>query len=200
MERRFATYNETLKCVETFLKKTCIKSFCVEICMGSCCAGCWENSKNACHKHEGVRLACSCFLCSVLSSHLTTSAHLVDTEKGNINATEYVNQMHSCLRRIRGVIETLVRINGPGGNIYFDPITEQNRNAFRVDRTVLKDLKSTTKAIGNLMVDFMANPRNYFSIESMVRSRNARRERNKRNEIKKSFQDRIVKEKKRKDH
>ena len=63
---------------------------------------------------------------------------------------------------------------------------KHNQKAFRIDRAVLKDLRSVTKNIGNLMVEYMANPKYYYAIESMVRDRDARRERNRRNEARRS--------------
>jgi len=88
---KYLTYDETMEIVEDFNQKSGIAKFCRETCLGRCCGSCWT-SKNACHKHEGRRLACTAFICGSLFDDLGFhyDTDLRDkwlTSKGKINAT-----------------------------------------------------------------------------------------------------------------
>jgi hypothetical protein len=109
----------------------------------------------------------------------------MDTERSidKNNMSLSVDKMCQCFYNIRSVINQL---NECTGNIYYNPTMKHNQKAFRIDRAVLKDLRSVTKNIGNLMVEFMANPKHYCTIENIVKDRDARRERNRRNEARRS--------------
>lgn len=55
-------YHQTLDMVEAFMIQSGIRAYCTDICKGRCCGNCYT-SKNACHKHEGRRIACSVYMC-----------------------------------------------------------------------------------------------------------------------------------------
>jgi len=62
-------YNAFLNQIEEVMTSSGIRNYCSNICLGSCCDGCYE-TKNACHRNEGRRLACSLFICANLKDIL----------------------------------------------------------------------------------------------------------------------------------
>jgi len=58
-------YQETLQLVEDFMINSGIRNYCTNICKGECCGNCYSHNKEACHKNEGRRLACSIFICGI---------------------------------------------------------------------------------------------------------------------------------------
>ena len=114
----YYNYNEALDRIEYFMKKTKIRKYCTKICKGYCCNGCYE-SEHACHLHEGRRLACSYFLCTMLKSLLFNEAE---------------NKLYTQLRlAINTSLSTTTRYR----NIYFKPYTPEQINNFRVSKILM---------------------------------------------------------------
>jgi hypothetical protein len=105
-------YHQTLEIVENFMTETGIRDFCTNVCKGSCCGKCYT-SDNACHKHEGRRLACSAFVCEIPTLKAGTSQALVNGRYAVQKAITEVNARHNLLK-IKPYIECT-------GEVHFCP-------------------------------------------------------------------------------
>lgn len=152
---KYVYYNETLTCVEKFLKKTCIKNICVDICKGQCCSGCWE-SKFACHKNEGIRLSCSCFLCIDLISSLRD---LLKRSEKDVELSTCLISVEKTLHYITSDICKYVHkyrnkeVSAyKSSNIYFLPPSAKSIKKFRTDREYVKILRSSIRPMSQLIM------------------------------------------------
>lgn len=66
-KEEYYNYEQALAIIEQFMKETGIRGYCSEYCKGYCCGTCYK-SKDACHKHEGRRMACSIYVCDSLEA------------------------------------------------------------------------------------------------------------------------------------
>jgi len=86
---KMLTYGETLDLVEKFMIDAEIRRYCTDICKGSCCASCYNDNEEACHRQEGRRLSCSAFICYALSSLLSEKDSVVMLRVDRIIGEEY---------------------------------------------------------------------------------------------------------------
>jgi hypothetical protein len=92
--RRYLNYEETVDLIDKFMKDSGIRTFCEHYCKGACCGTECFNSKNACHKNEGRRLACSFYLCQEVA-YLVMPLR-IDTlrQKAKYEALEALRKAH----------------------------------------------------------------------------------------------------------
>lgn len=138
MKSQYAGHDETLEVVEKFLRKTCIKMFCTEVCVGACCAGCYISNPEACHRKEGIRLACSCFLCPEIKRYLK------EMSITTCSLTAY-NKVSEALHRIINDIHV-------SGSIYFSAPSKEEMEGFRTSRTNLLMLNKYVNDIAASMM------------------------------------------------
>ena len=74
-EMAMLRYRKTLDIVERFMIDSRIREYCTDICKGDCCAGCYKNNKEACHRHEKRRLSCSIYLCLDFYKRISREDH-----------------------------------------------------------------------------------------------------------------------------
>lgn len=88
-ENKMLTYGETIDLVEKFMIAAEIRRYCTDICKGSCCASCYKDNKEACHKQEGRRLSCSIFICYSLTNLLISEDVSILSKVRNVIEDEY---------------------------------------------------------------------------------------------------------------
>jgi hypothetical protein len=108
-------YNQALERIEEFMVKSGVRDYCVNVCKGKCCQGCYE-TENACHKNEGRRLKCSWFICSDLTRNIFKDKMTNYWELGAL------------------ISEALARSNGNKIiNAYFHPYPNDVMEKFSID-------------------------------------------------------------------
>lgn len=121
------TYDETMALLEDFMQRSGVAHFCREVCKGNCCGSCYK-SKQACHKHEGRRLACTAFICGKLFDRV---------------GIEYGTQPRSHFLTSKSAIELAVRpflmktrwVSIDLLNAYFDvPDIERMKKRFKIEK------------------------------------------------------------------
>ncbi len=145
---QFSNYQQTLDCVERFLKATCIKQICTELCKGSCCQGCWEGDR-ACHKNEGVRLACSAFICPALKYFIRKG--MKKSYEEDIAALAVFEALQAVIFRIDRYNETRPRYYNP----YFDIPHKGLFEVYRINTTALEVIEQSTESMATAVADMM---------------------------------------------
>jgi len=136
-------YYQTLEIVENFVIKTGIRDFCTNVCKGSCCGRCYT-SENACHKHEGRRLACSAFVCSLpVLENDRLNEHVAEGRYALNKVISAVYRKHNDLGMKPPIVYT--------GEVYFFVPSPLLFTEFKVDATTVNkcfvDLISPVKKI-----------------------------------------------------
>ena len=130
-------YEQTLEIVENFMIETGIRNFCTEICKGQCCGRCYESNKNACHKHEGRRLACSAYICY-----------------GNTLGQNVLDGMDLIMNTIHALHK--IKASGTMYDVYFEPppafIFESFKvKAFKLEKCYVEPIEKTKKVVNNII-------------------------------------------------
>jgi hypothetical protein len=140
----YYNYEEALSLIEQFMKKSKIREYCTRVCKGACCRDCYT-SENACHLHEGRRLACSNFLCVQL-------IHFVFPKVKDRNKHEAMKKIiHDALRK--------ANTSSQYRNPYFQPYTLEQLRNFRIRKPLFDKYlpsKVETEKI-SLVVDNLIN-------------------------------------------
>lgn len=129
-------YEKTMKILETFMIKSGIRKYCINICRGHCCRGC-DTTDNSCINNEGRRLACSAFMCRSLMDKILSPS------------------LFSWYEVSRDAIDAAAGA-GRYGNMYYRPWSYTQINKFSIDdfnlslytdKESLKHIKSQMKGL-----------------------------------------------------
>jgi len=139
----YYNYKEVLNRIEQFMESSHIRKYCTDICKGDCCNGCYESNK-ACHKNEGRRLACSCFLCAQLITFV------FPTGKERYKYNKLSEAIRNALRKADDRWQY--------HNVYFEPYTSKQMENFRIRKSLFDQYlptKTDTKKIANIMCNLI---------------------------------------------
>ena len=135
-KKKWLSYRETLRRVEDFMTKSGIRKYCSEICVGSCCGGCYKNSKKACHRNEGRRISCSTYFCGRMG--MISNKEISEEIMHPYRQTErhIMDQVHKAWQSIgKGISKPGMYIATP--NSYFEVHTEDMMKAFKAEREIV---------------------------------------------------------------
>jgi len=136
-KKKWLSYKETLRRVEDFMIKSGFRKYCSEVCVGSCCGGCYTKSEKACHRNEGRRLSCSTYFCGgtgVISSGELSEEIMYPYRKAE---RHIIDQIHNAWISIGKGINKPGMMYVPTPNSYFEVHTKEMMEAFKAERKIV---------------------------------------------------------------